>query len=159
MSNVTSAVIGFDTEEIDTSMSTRAARLKWVIVVNDSIPPGRAVNAAICAAGATVAGVPGLLGPGGIDGSGSWHPGLPWVGCSILVADSAVLRSIRTKGAAHVGTFVADMPNAAQETRVYDDYITALGAGDPAGIEYLAVSLVGPKNRIDKIVGRLPLMS
>ncbi|PRY64324.1 uncharacterized protein DUF2000 [Glaciihabitans tibetensis] len=158
MSDVVAAAIGFDPEEIDTAMSTRAARLKWVIVVNDSIPAGRAVNAAICAAGATVAGVGGLLGPGATDGEGTWHPGLPWVGCSILVADSTTLRAIRAKGEAHEGTFVADMPSAAQETRVYDDYVNALGSSDSDGIEYLAVSLVGPKNRIDKIVGRLPLM-
>lgn len=105
MSDVASAVIGFAPEEIDTSMSTRAARLKWVIVVNDSIPAGRAVNAAICAAGATVAGVEGLLGPGAADSSGSWHPGLPWAGCSILVADNATLRAIRAKGEDHEGTF------------------------------------------------------
>ena len=158
MSNAAGATVGFSQEEIDTSQSTRAARLKWVIVVNDAIPAGRAVNAAICAAAATVAGVQGLLGPSGADASGSQHPGLPWAGCSILAADAATLRSIRAKGEAHEGTFVADMPIAAQETRVYDDYLAALESSDPELIDYLAVSLVGPKNRIDKIVGRLPLM-
>jgi len=53
---------------------------------------------------------------------------------------------------------VADMPAAAQATRVYDEYLSQLGAAAPDDLEYLAVSLVGPKNRIDKIVGRLPLM-
>jgi hypothetical protein len=150
--------VGFAPDEVDTSKSTREARLKWVIVVNDSIPAGRAVNAAICAAGATIDGVPGLLGPGTADDSGSWHPGLPWAGCSILVADSATLRAIRAKGEGHDGTFVADMPSAAQETRIYDDYLTALRTSEPDEIEYLAVSLVGPRNRIDRIVGRLPLL-
>jgi len=150
--------VGFEPDEIDTSAPTRSARLKWVVVVNDSIPAGRAVNAAVCVAGATVAGVGGLLGPPAVDSSGSSHPGLPWAGCTILVADAEALRAIRAQGLAHDGTFVADMPLAAQETRVYDEYLGAMGSSDPAGIDYLAVSLVGPKNRIDRIVGRLPLM-
>ena len=76
----------------------------------------------------------------------------------MLLADAATLRTIRAKGEAHDGTFVADMPAAAQATRVYDEYLSQLGASAPDDLEYLAVSLVGPKNRVDKIVGRLPLM-
>jgi hypothetical protein len=149
---------GFDPDEIDIWAPTRSARLKWVIVVNDSIPVGRAVNAAICVAVATVAGVEGLLGPDATDGAGSTHPGLPWAGCSILVADAEALRTIRAKAETHEGTFVADMPSAAQGTRVYEEYLTTMASSDPAEIEYLAVSLIGPKNRVDKIVGHLSLM-
>ncbi len=154
----TATQVGFEPDEIDTSAPTRSARLKWVVIVNDAIPAGRAVNAAVCVAGATVAGVGGLLGPATVDGSGSPHPGLPWAGCTILVADAETLRAIRAQGVAHDGTFVADMPLAAQETRVYDEYLGAMESSDPTEIDYLAVSLVGPKNRIDRIVGRLPLM-
>ncbi len=150
--------IGFDPDDINTSEPTRTARLKWVVIVNDSIPAGRAVNAAICVASATVADVRGLLGPAATDGAGTVHPGLPWAGCSVLVANTEVLRSIRLKGEAHEAIFVADMPTSAQDTRVYDDYLAAIGSTTPDTIEYLAVSLVGPKNRIDRIVGRLPLM-
>ena len=49
-------------------------------------------------------------------------------------------------------------PRTAQETRVYDEYLTSMSSSAPADMEYVAVSLVGPKNRIDKIVGRLPLL-
>lgn len=156
--NATDSTIRFDESEIDTSISTRSARLKWVVVVNDSVAVGRAMNAAICAAGATIAGVAGLLGPDAVDGAGSTHPGLPWAGCTVLVADPATLRTLRAKCDAHEGTFVSDMPLAAQETRVYDEYLEAMKTSQSDQIDYLAVSIVGPKNRIDKLVGRLPLM-
>ncbi|GAA4663937.1 DUF2000 domain-containing protein [Frondihabitans cladoniiphilus] len=158
MSDTQPAAVGFDPEEIDTAASTRSARLKWVVVVDEALPAGRAANAAICVAGATVAGVSGLLGPDAVDAEGFVHPGLPWAGCSVLAADAATLRAIRAKGEAHEGTFVADMPRLAQETRVYDEWLTGMHDSAPDTIEYLAVSLVGPKNRIDKIVGRLPLL-
>lgn len=150
--------LGFAPDEIDTAASTRSARLKWVIVVDAALPAGRAVNAAVCAAAATSAGVTGLLGPEAVDADGSVHVGLPWAGCSILVADRAALASIRRKAEAHDEVFVADVPVAAQETRVYDEFLAAVAEAGADAVEYLAVSLVGPRNRVDRIVGRLALM-
>ncbi|MFB2580833.1 DUF2000 domain-containing protein [Herbiconiux sp. P15] len=150
--------IGFAPHEIDTAASTRAARLKWVVVVNDSLPPGRALNAAVCVSAATVSGVRGLMGPPTLDADGMEHPGLPWIGCTVLVADDATLRTLRRKAEAHEGTFVADMPAVAQEIRVYDEYVAAITGAAPDEVQYLAVSLVGPKNRIAKLVDGLPLM-
>lgn len=151
--------VGFTPDEIDTSAPTRSARLKWVVVVDEALPPGRAVNAAVCVSAATVAGVDGLLGPSARDAAGSLHPGLPWAGCTVLAADAATLRAIRERAEAHEGTFVADMPDAAQATRVYDEYLDAVSTSTPDEVDYLAVSLVGPKNRIDKMVGRLRLLA
>src|SRR4051794_31762156 len=74
--------VGFSPDEIDTSAPTRSARLKWVVVVNEALPAGLAVNAAICAAAATSPAISGLLGDGVDDADGNWHPGLPWAGCS-----------------------------------------------------------------------------
>ena len=150
--------IGYAPDEIDTAASTRAARLKWVVVVHEALPPGRAVNAAVCVSAATVSGVRGLMGPPTRDAAGIEHPGLPWIGCTVLVADDATLRALRRRAETHEGTFVADMPAAGQEIRVYDEYVSAVTGSDPDEAVYLAVSLVGPKNRIAKLVHGLPLM-
>jgi hypothetical protein len=158
MSNAVTDKIAFSPEEIDRSAPTRYARLKWVVVVNEELPPGRAVNAAICAAAATSSAVDGLLGQSATDADGHFHPGLPWAGCTVLTADAATRRTIRARAAAHEGTFVADMPAAAQHTRVYDEYLTVVTETNADDLEYYAVSLIGPRNRIDKIVGRLPLV-
>ncbi|GAA3466179.1 DUF2000 domain-containing protein [Nonomuraea roseola] len=155
---ITSEVVGFAPEERDPALPTRAARLKWVIVVDEGLPAGRAVNAAVCAAAATSSAVTGLLGEDAVDADGCAHPGLPWAGCSILVADAATLRAVRSRAAAADGCFVADMPSAAQHTRVYADYLHTVKESAAEDLDYYAVSIVGPRNRVDKIVGRLPLM-
>jgi len=149
-------VFGFEPSEILTHLPTRAARLKWVIVVDESLPLGRAVNAAVCVAAATTTAVAGLLGPEGTDASGSAHPGLPWAGCSILAASGDQLSAIRGKAAEAGDVYLADMPRQAQETRVYDDYLRELAAADE--VHYQSVSIVGPRNRVDKLVRRLPLL-
>ena len=151
--------IGFAADEIDMSAPTRQARLKWVVVVDASLPAGRAANAAICTAAATSRAVGGLLGDDAIDADGNTHPGLPWAGCTVLAADPEALRTIRAKAAARPDFFVADMPAAAQETRVYTEYLAAVGSAKEGDLNYYAVSIVGPRNPLDKIVGKLPLLA
>jgi len=152
------STIGFAPDEIDTTAPTRAARLKWVIVVDEALPPGRAVNAAICATAATAIAVPGLQGPSARDAGGNEHPGLPWAGCTILAADASTLRTIRAKAATSDECFVADVPSEAQHTRVYDEYRQRVADRAPDELEYYAVSIVGSRKRVDRIVGRLDLM-
>jgi hypothetical protein len=149
--------IGFEPAEIRTDEPTRSARLKWVIVVDRDLPAGRAANAAALAAATTAEWVTGLTGPDAVDAAGGEHPGLPWAGCAVLAADAPTLATIRAKAADALGVFVADVPAAAQTTRVYDEYLSAVEATKPDDLTYYAVSLVGPRNRIDKIVHGLPL--
>jgi hypothetical protein len=151
-------MIGFAAEEINPDAPTRAARLKWVILVDAALPPGRATNAAICTAAATSSAVSGLLGAEAVDADGNAHPGLPWAGCTVLAADAGTLRAIRAKAARRPDFFVADMPAAAQQTRVYTEYLTAVGSAPAASLDYYAVSVVGPRNPVDKLVGGLPLL-
>ena len=151
--------VGFEPEEIRTDEPTRSARLKWVIVVDEALPAGRATNAAVCVASATTAAVTGLLGPDAKDADGSVHPGLPWAGCTVLGAPVARITEIRTRAADSLGVFVADMPVQGQATRVYDEYLRQVGETPGAVLAYHAISLVGPRNRIDKLVHRLGLLA
>ena len=156
---MTDQPLGFQPDEIQTGSSTRSARLKWVIAVDPDLPTGRMVNAAVCVAAATAEAVAGLLGPGGADSAGSTHAGLPWAGCTILAGTAETLQLIRAKAAADPEVYVADMPLAAQETRVYDEYLAQLAGSSPDEIAYAAVSVVGPRKRVERIVGGLKLLS
>lgn len=152
-------MVGFAPDEIDPSVPTRAARLKWVVLVDGALPAGRAANAAICTAAATSQAVNGLLGDDAVDADGNAHPGLPWAGCTVLAADAATLRAVRAKAASRPEFFVADMPAAAQHTRVYSEYLKAVGDTGTEGLDYYAVSIVGPRNPVDKLVSKLPLLA
>jgi hypothetical protein len=154
-----SHVVGFTDEEIVTGESTRNARLKWVVIVDASLPAGRQVNAAVCVAAATATSVRGVLGPDGVDADGGAHPGLPWAGCSILSATPEEMVVLREKAIAAEGMFVADMPAAAQETRVYDEYLQVLAETPVADLRDFALSIVGPKNAVARLVKKLPLLT
>ncbi|SFM96185.1 Protein of unknown function [Pseudonocardia ammonioxydans] len=149
---------GFAPEEIQTDQPTGKARLKWVVVVDDSLAPGHATNAAICVAAATSPAVAGFLGSDAKDADGSAHPGLPWAGCTVLTAPASELARLRGRAAASDGVFVADMPAAAQETRVYDAYVEAVESTPGDELRYRAVSVVGPRNRIAKMVHGMAML-
>lgn len=151
-------VVGFAPDEIDPTLSTREARLKWVVIVDEALPPGRAVNAAICIAASTSDLVPGLLGPAGIDADGVTHPGLPWLGCTVLGASADRLAAVRAKAHARIDTAVVDMPVQAQHTRVYAEYLEQVGAAGTDDLAYYAVGIVGPRNAVDKLVKGLHLL-
>jgi hypothetical protein len=150
--------LGYRPDEIVTSEPTRAARYKWVIVVDTTVPAGTAANAVACVAAATGALVSGLIGPGGPDASGYQHPGLPWAGCTILGGTPEEVAAVRARAAAADGVLVADMPASAQTNRVYDDYLAELAGTKPDDLNVSAFSVIGPRNRVDKMVKKLALL-
>ncbi len=148
---------GFAPEEIITSEPTRSARLKWVIVADESIPAGLMVNAVACIAASTAVSVAGLIGPGGRDASGHRHPGLPWAGCTALTATAAAVGELRQQAVAG-GMAVVDMPRSAQTNRVYDHYLAELAQTKPEDLAAAAISIIGPRNRISRLVRNLELL-
>ena len=150
--------VGFEPHEIITSEPTRSARLKWVIIVDDSISAGLMANAVACISATTGTAVAGLIGSGGPDASGRLHCGLPWAGCSVLTASPRTLAEIRAKAVASDGVLVVDMPRGAQTTRVYDEYLARLAETKPEDLAVSAISVVGPKNRVSKLAHDASLM-
>lgn len=156
--STTASTTALAIDDIRTDLPTRGIRIKWVMVVDQALPSGLIANATACMAAAVGKAMPDLLGPGGQDAAGEHHPGLPWTGCSILGGDRAAIRDIRAKALAQPNLLIVDMPEHAQTARVYDEYLASLAglAGDDLG--YYGVSLLGPRNPIDKLVGRLRLL-
>lgn len=150
--------LGYQPDEIVTSEPTRAAKYKWVIVVDTTIPAGLMANAVACVAASTGALVGGLVAHGGPDASGQVHPGLPWAGCTILGGTPEEIAAVRTRAIASDGVLVADMPASAQTNRVYDDYLAELAGTKPEDLTITAFSVVGPRNRVDKMVKKLALL-
>ncbi|WZH51835.1 MAG: DUF2000 domain-containing protein [Nocardioides alkalitolerans] len=159
MSLATTRPVGFAPEEIDLSLTTRDVPLKWVVVVDETLPAGRAVNAAVCVASATATTVPGLRGPDAVDADGGAHAGLPWLGCTVLGAPRSRLTNLRARAAALPAVVVADMPTQAQHTRVYTDYLEAVGGCTGGTLDYYAVSVVGPRKVVDKLTKGLSLLA
>jgi hypothetical protein len=150
--------VGYAPGEVVTSEPTRSAKYKWVIVVDTTVPAGRMANAIACVAATTGALVEGLIARGGPDAAGQDHAGLPWAGCTILGGTPEEVAAVRARAASGEQMLVVDMPTAAQSHRVYDDYLAELAVTSPDELSICAFSLVGPRNRVDKITRKLSLL-
>ncbi|HVW45081.1 MAG TPA: DUF2000 domain-containing protein [Amycolatopsis sp.] len=143
-------------EDAQAGVTTRTARLKWVIVADPGLGAGLIANATACLGAAVGAVLPAAVGEPAEDAAGQTHAGLPWAGCSILAADAAKLSEIRAKAVTKEGVFVADMSKHAQASTSYEEYRGSLAGTEEPG--YYAISVLGPRNKIGKLVGGLPLL-
>ncbi|MEK8169624.1 DUF2000 domain-containing protein [Streptomyces sp. M19] len=154
---MTPSASSLTTDEIRTDLSTRDARLKWVVVVDPALPAGLVANATACLAAAVGKALPNCWGPTGRT------PRAPYTRAALggllgAVRPGGADRRAARQAAAKEGLLVVDMPEAAQTSRVYDAYLESLAATPGADLRYYAVSVVGPRNKVDKLVGRLPLL-
>ncbi len=53
---------------------------------------------------------------------------------------------------------IIDMPELAQTSRVYNEYLDQLTGIKTEDLTYCAISLVGPRNKIDGLVRKLRLL-
>lgn len=118
---------------------------------------GPLINAVACISASTGAFVDGLIASGGPDATGHHHPGLPWAGCTVLAATPQQLSAIGGSATASDGVLVVDMPTAAQSHRIYDDYLQEVAATPLQNTNPCEISIIGPRNRIDKMTKGLKL--
>lgn len=132
--------------------------LRCIIVVDESLPPGRASNATAMLAvtlGATVAGWPGAA---LLDADGDVHPGLIPQGLTVLRAPADRLGDLRARAAASENVGVIDFPTDCQQTTDYDEVRRRVAGIPGADLRYLAILLYGPRRAVSRLTGNLALL-
>jgi hypothetical protein len=134
------------------------AAVKCVMVIDDDLPRGLAVNAAGVLALTLGRRIESIVGPDVTDGSGGNHVGITTIPIPILKAHADQLRQIRLQAAELDGLLVVDFTDAAQTTTTYDDYTEKIAGVPTDRLEYLGVALYGSKKHVNKLTGSLPLV-
>lgn len=130
---------------------------KCVMILDEALSAGFAVNAAGVLAITLGREVGEMVGPNVDDGSGMTHIGITTVPIPILKTNGETLRGIRSR-AEKEELLVVDFTDVAQKSKTYADYQRKI-AGVPAShIEYLGVALYGDKKPVNRLTGSLPLL-
>ena len=128
---------------------------RCVVVVDETLAPGLAANAAAAMAMTLGTKVPDLVGEDFTDGAGEAHAGLIMTGLPVLRAPAAELRALRARAVqAEVG--VIGMPAFGQATNDYEEF-RALVAETPEPA-YLGLALYGPHKTVRRLTGSLGLL-
>jgi len=130
---------------------------RCVIVVDASLPAGRAANAAAVIALTLGKRHPYLAGPDLVDRSGFAHPGLIPIGIAVLGAPASELGAIREKALAR-GVDVIGFPAQGQETTDYAAFGAAVAEVGTEALAYVGVGVFGPRKAVGKVVGKYALL-
>jgi hypothetical protein len=131
---------------------------KIVVAVRDDLPVNHAVNAAAVVSLSLGAQIPGPLGAAGRDAAGGVHAGLNPHPVPIVIATAEQLADLDARARAREDITAVGFTEVARRERDYEAYLDALAATFPIDIEYVAVGVYGPRNRVSAITKRLPLL-
>ncbi|MFC3997901.1 DUF2000 domain-containing protein [Nocardiopsis sediminis] len=130
---------------------------KLVLVLNDTVDPRFAVNAAVVTGLSMGGRLPHLLAEDGKDASGGVHAGLNPHPVPILTADPARLRAIHDGAREDDGLTVVGFNEVALRAREYGAYLGDLARTPAADVGYVAVALFGRRGAVNALTNRLPL--
>ncbi|NBH08353.1 DUF2000 domain-containing protein [Amycolatopsis sp. SID8362] len=131
---------------------------KCAIVVSEELPTGLAANAAGVLSVTLGHRVDGLVGADVEDADGVAHPGIIATPLPILAAPRAKVAALVRAAAEDDELFFVSFSALAQSCRTYAEYTGRMAATTTAGLDSVGVAVHGPRKRVDRLVGSLPLL-
>ncbi|GAA3128593.1 hypothetical protein GCM10017600_85070 [Streptosporangium carneum] len=128
-----------------------------MLVVREGLEPASAVNAAVVVGLSLARRLSHPLGADGRDASGRTHAGLDPHPVPVLTAPAPRLRELHDRARAHEDLITVGFNEVARRARDYDDYLDALAATPADDVDYVALAVFGPRNRVTALTKRLPL--
>ena len=104
--------------------------------------------------------MPEVVGRNIMDQDGYLHPGIIEFPVPILKADPAAIKDIREKlyEAEFQDLYVVDFSDLAQGCKTYDEFIEKMSVTSQGTLLYYGIGICGPKKKVNKLTGSLPLL-
>ena len=130
---------------------------KCVVVIDETLSPGVAANAAAILGITLGKQLPEVVGEDVQDRRGRKHLGI--IEFPVPVLKASPERLLRLREELYQPEFqdltAADFPSAAQGCRTYGEYVEKMAAAED--LSYLGVAICGGKKKINRLTGNLPL--
>lgn len=133
---------------------------KCVMVIDESLPLGIIANTAAIMGITLGKEMPEVVGANVTDQSGNEHLGIIEFPVPILKGTPEIIREIREK--LYQPDFqdltVVDFSNLAQGCKTYDEFIEKMGNVSENALHYLGLAICGPRKKVNKLIGSMPLL-
>ena len=133
---------------------------KCVIILDETLPAGLLANTAAIL-GITIGKVrPDIVGPDIEDHSGKVHRCITALPIPILRGNPAMIKELlaRLYEPEFDQVAVVDFSQLAQTCNHYSEYMEKLALNDMTDLTYIGIGLCGPKKKINKLTGGIPLL-
>jgi len=133
---------------------------KCVMVIDESLPQGSIANTAAIMGITLGKKMPEVVGADVTDQDGREHPGIIEFPVPILRGTRSDIRQIREK--LYQPDFqdltVVDFSDLAQGCKTYDEFTRKMGRVPESALQYFGVAICGPKKKVNKLTGSMPLL-
>lgn len=137
-----------------------AQTTKCVMIVDDSLPLGVIANIAAIMGISLGKKNSEIVGVDALDADGNCHLGLIRFPVPVLKASAEKINELRRR--LYEPNFedvsVIDFSNVAQETYTYEDFLNRMRVSGADDLVYYGLAIEGPKKKINKLTGSLPLL-
>ncbi len=138
-------------------MKFDAKQHRCTIIIDKDLPLGLAMNAASVIGISFGRTVENLVGPDMQSLDGTNYPGVIYSSLPILLASGKTLNEIQDNAGSDDDIYVMPFSALAQSCRTYDEYGEKISSVNSENIELVAIGIIGPKNKVTKMTGNLPL--
>lgn len=133
---------------------------KCVMVIDENLPLGIIANTAAIMGITLGKKMPEAVGADVTDQSGSKHPGIIEFPVPILRGSPEIIRQIREKlcQPGFQDLTAVDFSDLAQGCKTYDEFIEKMGRVPESALQYLGIAVCGPRKKVNKLTGNMPLL-
>lgn len=133
---------------------------KCVMVIDEHLPLGIIANTAAIMGITLGKKMPEVVGDDVTDQSGNEHLGIIEFPVPILKGSPEIIKEIREKlyQPEFQDVTVVDFSDLAQSCKTYDEFTEKMGQISESALQYLGVAVCGPKKKVGKLTGSMPLL-
>ncbi len=133
---------------------------KCVMVIDDSLPRGFIANTAAIMGITLGKKMPEVVGNNVTDQDGNEHLGIIEFPVPILRGSPEDIRQIRKKlyQPDFQDVTVVDFSDLAQGCKTYDEFTQRMGRVPESALQYFGVAICGPRKKVNKLTGSMPLL-
>ncbi len=133
---------------------------KCVMVIDEHLPLGIIANTAAIMGITLGKKMPEVVGDDVTDQSGNEHLGIIEFPVPILKGSPETIKEIREKlyQPEFQDVTVVDFSDLAQSCKTYDEFTEKMGQVSESALQYLGVAVCGPKKKVCKLTGSMPLL-
>ena len=138
-------------------MKFNATQQRCTIVVDNQLGPGLAINAASVIGISFGRLVENLVGPDMHSAAGVNYPGVIYAPLPVLKAEGSYVQELLQVAQQDDEILMIPFSALAQSCKTYDEYGERISSVSSPQIELVAIGLIGPKKKITRLTGNLPL--
>jgi len=133
---------------------------KCVMVIDEHLPLGLIANTAAIMGITLGKKMPDVVGADVTDKTGNEHLGIIEFPVPILKGNREDIKTIREKlyESDFAELTVVDFSELAQGCKTYDEFIEKMKDVSEADLNYLGIAICGPKKKVNKLTGSMPLL-